>query len=336
LYLAVEKKINGKIGYFIRESYRQADHYLSRDLLDLGTDPGSYIVYPGGNSFYIDQVVEEKLTEMGTKADPDEIEDIFWPFVHPEIRRILEPFRGREKRHQASRRKKRPENKIDTQLHIFDKRRMHYLRFGQMDQRDMGRLPLKFFRVLHNKSRDEIEQTLINMETVLTAREYKAYTYVIFDLQQFFYESYAKNTPQMLRIDKVDEHFIEQVCRLNTDRSFWDGMKIGDNLHDYLVRYVLMYFDHDFTPGSLMEDFLRQFINSRRDYREPYATVAFTLKKASAAFGKTQEALKKMSRKEFARLYRLKAMELHPDKGGDHDEFVKLTEAYHALSKTKK
>ena len=64
MYLAFGK-INGKTGYFIRESYRQADHYLSRDLLDIGADPGSYIVYPGGNSFYIDQVVEEKLTDMG-------------------------------------------------------------------------------------------------------------------------------------------------------------------------------------------------------------------------------------------------------------------------------
>ena len=335
MYLAFEK-INGKTRYFIRESYRQADHFLSRDLLDLGADPGSYIVYAGGNSFYIDPVVEDRLTDTETKADPDELEDIFWPFVDPEIRRVLEPFRGREKRHQASRRKKRLENKIDTQLHIFDKRRMHYLRFGQMNQRDIGRLPLKFFRILHNKSRDEIEQTLINMETVLTPREYKAYTYVIFDLQQFFYESYAKNSPQMLSIDKVDEHFIEQVCRLNTDRSFWAGMKTGDNLHDYLVRYVLLYFDHDFAPSSLMEDYLRQFINSRRDYRAPYATVALTLKKASTAFGETQAVLKKMSRKEVARLYRLKAQQLHPDKGGDHDEFVNLTDAYHALLKTKK
>lgn len=335
MYLAFEK-IHGKTRYFIRESYRQADFFLSRDLLDLGADPAGYIVYPGGNSFYIDQDVEDRLTDMGSKADPDEIEDIFWPFVDPEIRRVLEPFRGREKRHQANRRKKRPENKIATQLHIFDKRRMHYLRFGQKDQRDIGRLPLKFFRILHNKSRDEIEQTLINMETVLSPREYKAYTYVVFDLQQFFYESYAKNTPQMLSIDKVDEHFIELVCGLNTDRSFWAGMKTGDNLHDYLVRYVLMYFDHDFAPRSLMEDYLRQFINSRRDFRVPYATVASALKKASTAFGETPEVLKKMSRKEFARLYRLKAMELHPDKGGDHDEFVKLTEAYHALLKTKK
>jgi hypothetical protein len=335
LYLALEK-INGKTRYFIRESYRQADHFLSRDLIDLGADPGSYIVYPGGNSFYIDQVVEDRLTDMGTQADPDELEDIFWPFVHPEIRRVLEPFRSREKRQQAGRRSKRPQNKINTQIHIFDKRRMHYLRFGQMNQRDIGRLPLKFFRILHNKSRDEIEQTLINMETELSPREYKTYTYVVFNLQQFFYEAYAKNTPQSLSTDKVDAHFIEQVCRLNTDRSFWAGMTTGDSLHNYLIRYVLMYFDHDFAPRSFMEEYLRQFINSHRDHHAPYKTSAFTLKRASAAFGVPQEVLKKMSCKEFARLYRLKAQEMHPDKGGDHDEFVKLTEAYHALLKTKK
>ena len=335
MYLAFEK-INGKTRYFIRESYRQADHFLSRDLLDLGTDPAGYIVYPGGNSFYIDQDVEDRLAEMGSKADPDEIEDIFWPFVYPEIRRVLEPFRGREKRHQASRRKKRPELKIATQLHIFDKRRMHYLRFGQMDQRDIGGLPLKFFRILHNKSRDEIEQTLINMETVLSPREYKTYSYVVFNLQQFFYEFCAKNTPQSLSTDKVDAHFIEQVCRLNTDGSFWAGMNTSDSLHNYLVRYVIMYFDHDFASRSFEEEYLRQFINSRRDHHAPYQTGAFSLQRASAAFGEPQEVLKKMSRKEFARLYRLKALEMHPDKGGDRDEFVKLTDAYHALLKTKK
>jgi hypothetical protein len=334
LYLALEK-INGKTRYFIRESYRRADHFLSRDLLDLGADPGSYIIYPGGNSFYIDQVVEDRLAEVGIKADPDELEDIFWPFVHPEIRRILEPFRDREKRHQANRRKKEPETKIITQLHIFDKRRMHYLRFGQMNQRDINRLPIKFFHRLHNKSRDEIEQALMDMETLLTPREYKAYTYVIFDLQQIFSASYAKNAPQMLSIDKVDSHFIEQVCHLNKDRSFWAGMKQGDRLHNYLVRYVLMYFDHDFAAGSMMEDYLRQFINSRRDYRAPYTTLASTLKKARTVFGEPQTVLKKMSRKELARLYRQKALDMHPDKGGDPDEFVKLTEAYHALLETK-
>ena len=335
LYLALEK-FNGKARYFIRESYRQADRFLSRNLLDLGADPGSYIIYPGGNSFYIDQAVEDRLTDMGSTADPDELEDIFWPFVQPEIRRILEPFRSREKRHQASRRKKGPENRLDTKLHIFDRRRMHYLRFGQMNQRDIDRLPLKFFRFLHNKSRDEIEQALMVMETVLSPREYKAYTYVIFDLQRFFYESYAKNAPQMLSIDKVDAHFVEQVCRLNGDRSFWAGMKPGDRLHHYLVRYVLMYFDHDFAAGSMMEDYLRQFINDRRDYQMPTATPASILKNGSSAFGEPQALLKRMSRKELARLYRQKALDMHPDKGGNHDEFVKLTDAYHALLKMKK
>ena len=335
MYLAFEK-INGKTRYFIRESFRQASHFLSRDLLDLGNDPADHIIYCGGNSYYIDPAVEDRLTQMGTKPDPDEIEDIFWPFVQPEIRRVLEPFRSREKLHQASRRMKRPEHYLDTEHHIFDKRRLHYLKFGQMNQRDIGRLPLKFFRVLQNKSRDEIEHTLINMETVLSPREYKAYTYVIFDLQQFFYESYAKNRPQSLSTEQVDAVFIEQICRLNTDRSFWAGMKTGDRLHNHLVRYVLMYFDHDFAPRSFMEAYIRQFINRHRDPRAAFKTAAVTMKMASAAFGEPQAVLKKMSRKEFARLYRLKALRLHPDKGGDHDEFVRLTDAYHAVLKTKK
>lgn len=335
MYLAVEK-IRGRTRYLIRESYRGVDHFLSRDLIDLGVDPGGYIVYPGGNSFYIDPVVEDRLTHMGIEADPDEIEDIFWPFVHPEIQRVLEPFRGREKRHQAIRQKKRPTIKIDTQLHIFDKRRMHYLRFGRMDQQGIARLPLKFFQILHNKSRDEIEQTFMAMETELALREYKTYVYVVFELQQFFYESYAKNTPQFLNTDRVDGHFIEQICRLNSDRSFWAGMETDNSLHNYLVRYVLMYFDHDFASRSFMEEFIRQFMNNHRDHPAAYTTSVSILNRASAVFGESQEKLKKMSRQEFASLYRLKAMKLHPDKGGDHDQFVNLTAAYHELLKTKK
>jgi hypothetical protein len=68
----------------------------------------------------------------------------------------------------------------------------------------------------------------------------------------------------------------------------------------------------------------------------PTATPASILKNGSSAFGEPQALLKKMSRKELARLYRQKALDMHPDKGGDHDEFVKLTEAYHALLKIKK
>ena len=61
-----------------------------------------------------------------------------------------------------------------------------------------------------------------------------------------------------------------------------------------------------------------------------------SLKEAGTVFGETKEVLKKMSRAELARLYRRQALKQHPDKGGDHEKFVKLTKAYHELLGTKK
>ena len=335
MYLA-QTKANGETCYFIRESYPYKDYFLSRDLIDLGPDPGRFIIYPGGNSFYIDEVIEDWINDLGKKPDSEELEDIFWRFLNPEIRRALETFRSREKRHQANRRKGRPQEDPDAGFHIFDKRRTHFLRFGQTDQSNITRLPQKMFRMLQNKSRDEIEQMFMDLERELSAREYKTYAYVIFDLQQFFYESFSGSNPGMLSQRKVDEHFIDQICRLNTDRLFWAGMPAGDGLNEYLVRYALMYFDYEYTPASFMDEYLRQFINNRRDYRPPYKNSRFTLTAASGIFGRSKENLKKLSRKELARLYRQKAQKLHPDKGGDHDTFVNLTEAYHELLRTKK
>ncbi len=335
MYLA-SKKINGQIQYVIRESYQQQNCFQSRDLIELGSDPARYIIYPGGNAFYIDESIEERLHDMGVEKSLDELEDIFWRFVQPEIRRVLEPFRRREDRHRTNLRKQAPEEMIHSPLHIFDKRRAHYLKFGQTDQRNIGRVPLKMFRGLFHKSRDEIEHRFMDMEAGLSPREYKTYTYTIFDLQRCFHQSFAINNPQMLSQAKVDEHFIEQICRLNLDPLFWAGMEATDRLHDFLVRYVLMHFDYDYAPGSFMEDYLRQFINSRREYRPPYKSAAASLKEASTILGISAVNLKKMSRQELIRLYRRKAQELHPDKGGDHDQFVSLTDAYHELIKTKK
>ena len=179
MYLA-SKKINSQIHYLIRESYQQQNCFLSRDLVDLGTDPACHIIYPGGNAFYIDESIEDRLIDLGAGNSLDELEDIFWRFVHPEIRRVLEPFRRREDRHRASRKKKQPEENNITALHIFDKRRAHYLKFGHTDQRNIARVPLKLFRGLYNKSRDEIEHGFMDMEAALSPREYKIYTYTIY------------------------------------------------------------------------------------------------------------------------------------------------------------
>lgn len=334
MYLA-QKQINGQTCYFIRESYRCEDKILSRDLIELGPDPGRFIIYPGGNSFYIDETIEERLSDIGHEADPSRLEDIFWRFLHPEIKRVLEPFRSREKRHRADRRRKGPQPDLAARFHIFDMRRIHFLRFGQTDQRNIRHLPAKMFRMMHNKSRDEIEQMFMDLELELAVREYKTYAYVIFDLQQYFSESFARSNPRMLGQNQVDEHFIEQVCRLNSDRRFWAGLPAGNGLNEYLQRYVIMYFDHDYGPGSIMDEYLRQFINSRRNYRPPQNSAAI-LKEASGIFGQSQEVLKKMSRGDLSRRYRREAQKLHPDKGGDHDRFVRLTEVYHELLRTKR
>jgi hypothetical protein len=322
--------------YFIRESYRDGDLFLSRDLIDLGTNPSEYIKYPGGNAFYIDPAIEDRLDALDVTRQDTNLEDIFWRFLDPEIQRALEHFRHRETLLRKSRKSREKPAKAESPVHIFDKRRLHYLKFGRTEQGYLWLVPQKLFQVLRNKSRDEIEQLFLDMESQLNPREYKTYTYVIFDINRFFNQSFAKKRPQYLKQSDVDDHFIEEICSLNRDPKFWVGMQTAGRLHEYLVRYILMYFDYDFTPRSWVDDYIRNFINSRRDYRSPFKAGSITLKEASAIFGETKEALKTMSRQELIRIFRRKALELHPDTGGDPEKFIELTHAYDMLLRTKK
>jgi hypothetical protein len=331
VYLA-RKQIAGKTYYVIRESYRKADAYLSRDLFELGAEPAQFIVYPGGNAFYIDAVVEDGIRSLGSEPAPEDMENLFWPFLNPDIRRKLEPFRRQECQ---SRSRRRPVAATDScDAHIFDKRRIHFLKTGQTDPRALGRVPATLLRRFRNKSRDEIEQDFIEMESILRPRDYKTYTYAIFNLQQFFHQRFASRHPEFLDVEEVDGCFIEEVCRLQRDQVFWAGMESGNRLSDYLVRYAVMYFDHDYAARSLAEEYLRDFINRHRHYRPP-PSVAVRMEEMAAIFGKSRDALKKMNRRDLWRLYRRRAQELHPDKGGDHERFVKLNEAYQRLVRIK-
>jgi len=327
VYLA-RKFISGKCSYFIRESYRKGSELRCRDLFDLGADPGKFIAYPGGNAFYIDDRVEDEIRSHGVEPSMEDMEAVFWPFLRQEIRIKLEPFRRRERRQKDCRKKADPSEPIDA--HVFDKRRILFLKTGRMNQRSLNHLPRSALRRIQGKSRDEIEQGFIEMESVLKPREYKAYTYVIFNLQHFFHQQFAKESPEFLDQDKVDAYFIEEVCRLNRDSSFWAGANNGTRLSEYLVRYLVMYFDHDYTSRSPAAEYVRDFINRHRAYRPP-PSVVISMQEISAIFGKSREALKKLSRRDLWRLYRRRARELHPDTGGDHERFVKLNEAYHRL-----
>jgi len=335
LYLA-QRIIKGKARYFISESFKDGDCFRSSDLFDLGTNPAKYIVYPGGNAYYIDEVVEDRLCSLGVKVDADDMEDIFWPFLKPEIRRVLELTRERAKaRRKRVSIKPEEEAKIRTQVSEFDKRRVHYLRCGRMDQGSIERMPVHLYKSLFRRSRDEIEQHFMKMECCLKASELKSYTYVIFNLQRFFTESWAKTMPQGLDQNRVDKHFLEELCRLNRGASFWAGEDVADFLHRYLIRYLIMFFDYDFGPDSFLRDYIKKFMNARRSWRAPATKSTVTFEQASIIFGVKEDILRTMTKRSLVRLYRRMAQKLHPDKGGSHEKFIQLTEAYQKILKSK-
>ena len=334
MYLA-QTTVNGQTYYSIRESYLHQNRFLSRNLLDLGIDPSQYIVYPGGNSFYIHESIEEQLNDLNVYPKDNELEDIFWRFLDPAIRRVLETFRNRQNNLKHRKVSKARDATSASKFHIFDQRRILYLRCGRTNQKNMACVPHKLFQVLTDKSRDEIEQMFMEMEKILAVREYKIYAYVIFNLQDFFTQWFAQTAPKMLDQKVVDEHFVEEICRLNSNSALWRGMETGDSLNEYLIRYAVMYFDYDYAPKSFIEEYIRKFINSRRDYRPSFKSRKASLEEAGEHFKTSPEELKKMTRKDLVRLYRKRIQKLHPDKGGDHDKFIKLTQVYHHLLKTK-
>ena len=130
-----------------------------------------------------------------------------------------------------------------------------------MDQGPIGRVPAKILRPVRNRSRDEIEQYFLQAERILKAHERKAYVYVIFDLQRFFNELCAKTMPEALDPEAVDTYFVQELCRLNADNGSWAGMPVQDHLGDYLVRYLIMYFDLDYGRSDVLENLFNQVRN---------------------------------------------------------------------------
>ncbi len=334
MYLA-EHTINGRKNYIIRDSrYNpETNCWQSRDLFDLGRWPGDYIEYPGGNAFYIKESVSEQLALQGVEQDICELEELFWPFIRKEIRQKIEPFYCRSRRKSPKSGKKK--NPGEEQVQIFDKRRVYYLRCGVVDQRRVGQLPHKYFTPLLNKSRDEIEQYFLQLEKSLLPREYKEYVYVIFDLQRYYGVSFTRTIPQALDQDELDRYFIKDLCKLHRDEFFWAGFHKKDELHEYLVRYAVMFFDYEFDGGSAWDDYLQNFINSKRFHRSPASQSTVVMTEVVEIFGVSEEELAAMDKSNLTKLFRQKAHELHPDKGGENDAFVRLAEAYNQLLRKK-
>jgi hypothetical protein len=132
--------------------------------------------------------------------------------------------------------------------------------------------------------------------------------------------------------DKMDEVFLEEVCRLQADPKLFPGGGGGDGLDPVLVRYVIMYFDHEFRVPEPEFDYVRDFMRRHRSYRGAVRRrPRLALEEACKLLDISHEAFGRLSLKDLAQQYRKRALECHPDQGGSHEQFIRLTRAYKDL-----
>lgn len=325
-----KKRINGVEHFFIMESYTEEGRLKTRTLFELGPEPEKYIIYPGGNSFYIDERIELSILEKGFKVDTFELEALMWDFVNPRLRMVLRQPVKKKSHGYISRKKLREAQKG---IHEFDKRRLHFLRYGSMNQSDidMGR-PCRFFNVLIGKSRDEIECMIDEMEQKLKKSQLKPYVYTIFNLQRYFKDKdTALKNPRFLNRERLEDAFLEELCKLNSDGSFIKEKRTS--LHPYLVKYFIMFYENEFPafPSSGHSHQKRE----KFFYMPRETSSDMSIRKACALLGLSVEEYNHMTKKELSRRFKRLAHKCHPDKGGSNGEFVELCKAYESLLKAK-
>ena len=335
MYIAREI-IRGKVSFILRHSVASNGGFTSRDLYELGHDPASHIVYPGGNSYYISEKVTDAISKQGVPVDNDLLESLFMPFILPEIRRAVETFHSRGGKKKG---KLTPEQQhfIQHQMSCFDKRRLLFLKFGQMDPGPVENMPPTLFRDLMDKSRDEIEHNFMAQENRLDASEFKTYVYSALNIQRCFESFMAKQMPQALDQEKVDACFMTELCNINKSLFF---TPVNGNtgktsaLHPFLHRYVIMFFDHGYANSSLLDQFAHDFMNRHRHTHQSRSASTgpdITLKQALVDMELDPGTFRTMTSKKLARHYRRLARKHHPDKGGKEKRFIALNRAYERL-----
>jgi hypothetical protein len=334
MYLATVQDGSGT-SYQIRQSYQTGEHSFNyRKVYELGRDPRQFIEVLEDHIVLFDYDLVEAVSAH-TKDDGESVlEQLLWDFLPQETRRRLAMFQARGK-YRTGPLTAGDREAIARQVHLFDRRRLYYLRYGAVDQSRLSRLHEKCCRPLLGQSRDEREYYFIAEEKALEPGNYLQYVYAIFNLQKYFYQSFAPWLPESLAQDKMAEHFEKELCRLNRDRRFLQEQQPTDFPHHHLTRYLIMFYDYTPAQRSFLEDFVRTFMAGHRTFRWPEKKPGRSPEKIREVFATSYEELKKMSRQQLNRLYRQKAMQLHPDLGGDHDLFIELTEIYNELLRTK-
>lgn len=318
--------------YCIRKSFYDTGlgAYNHVDVFDLGADPTQYIHQFSERTLCFAEQLEDAVAAACSQDPTLVLEELLWNFIPAEVQLIIQQF---QKKHYAglSPLSSEERHEIERSIHIFDRRRLYYIRYGAVDQSRIYRVNEKLYRPLLFKSRDEKEHYIQALEDGLRPDELKKYVYVIFDLQQKFSESYAAFMPEALEEERMTEVFMEEICRLNEDATFWQDEKPSQFLRKHLQYYLTSFFDSYFTPRSYEYDFYQSFARAHRRFAWPQKRPTITDEETSNIFGREISDLKSMTLKELRRTFRELAKEHHPDSGGKAEDFIQLLDAYEVL-----
>jgi len=334
MYLARLQK-GSQTRYQIRQSYQtEANSFHYRIIYRLGDNPQQFIELFEDHIALFDADLLQAVALHTTRDGEAVLEQLLSDFLPKETKRRLAMFHG-GRTYQTGPLTAADREKISQQVHIFDRRRLYYLKYGAVDQSRLSRLHEKTCRPLLGQSRDEREYYFAAEEATLDPGNYLQYVYAIFNLQKYFHQSFAPWMPESLAFDEMAEHFEKELCRLNKDPLFRQAEDTPDSLHYHLIRYLVMFFDYSAARRSFFADYLRTFMAGHRTFHRPEKKPKQSPEKISEIFATSYSELKKMTRAQLNQLYRKKAMQLHPDQGGDHELFIELTEVYKALRQTK-
>jgi len=332
LYLA-RSVLSTPLQYSLRLSYwnSERDQFRTSLLLQLGSEPEDFLHYPNDTCFNLDIDLVFQIEKLCGKDMESELEQLLWPFVDPSVKRKMEHFFFRQKSPGRIKADVKLLSCDGQPIHFFDKRRMHFLRFGATDQGRIFHLPPRLEAKLLNRSRDELEQYFLEEEAKLREFELKSYLYTALNLQSHFSETFARSIPQALAPEKIDQAFLDELCKLNEDTGFWQERKNYMRLPDYLIRYLILFFDSSFPRRNRDVNQSQDFMDDHRQFRWPERKGTVSDDDISSLFGEDAEHLRNATKKEIIRLYRRKAKSMHPDKGGDQKKFIQLTVAYEEL-----
>jgi len=321
MYIARLRDLHG-LRFELRRTIPVEDGLGFESLIDLGNNPASLVSFSRFGLRYDDVLLD---TLDAYAVDLEVLDKLFAPFAPQGTSR----FEARTKPWMRTRMTSTEEGVIRA-LHPFDRRRLAYLRTGEINLSRIDHVSPKMFKSLPGKCRDELEQMFLTMERSLPQREVRSYVYAAFNLQHHFTTLTARSMPEAQDEEQIDTAFVREYCLLRDDAAFWSGT---DQAEAYVRRYAYMHFDFGFERGRGFGGIFEEFMN---DFRRPQPRPKQVApERVQELFGMNMAEIRSMSRREFARVFRKKAMSMHPDQGGDHDAFVELLETYKKIVSSK-